>query len=70
MIDAIKNKRPNWEKFVGLRFQKRITLIPGVRLNIGMKGCSLSLGPRGFSLNVGLNKSIWKCWPSRYRFIF
>ncbi|HAU0282332.1 TPA: DUF4236 domain-containing protein [Legionella pneumophila] len=40
---------------VALRFQRRITLIPGVRLNIGKKGGSLSFGPRGASINVGKN---------------
>ncbi|HBD9320254.1 TPA: DUF4236 domain-containing protein [Legionella pneumophila] len=40
---------------MALRFQRRITLIPGVRLNIGKKGGSLSFGPRGASINVGKN---------------
>lgn len=38
-----------------LRFQKRITLIPGVRLNIGKKEASLSFGPGGASINIGKN---------------
>ncbi|QMT61831.1 DUF4236 domain-containing protein [Legionella sp. PC997] len=38
---------------MALRFQKRVTLIPGVRLNFGKRGVSLSMGPRGSSMNVG-----------------
>ncbi|WP_454783301.1 DUF4236 domain-containing protein [Legionella sp. WA2022007384] len=38
---------------MALRFRRRITLLPGVRLNIGKKGGSLSLGPRGTSINIG-----------------
>lgn len=38
---------------MALRFQKRFTLIPGVRLSFGKKGVSLSLGPRGCSINFG-----------------
>lgn len=32
---------------MGFRFQKRITLLPGVRMNPGKSGASLSVGPRG-----------------------
>jgi hypothetical protein len=38
---------------MALRFQKRFTVMPGVRLNFGKRGVSLSLGPRGSSVNVG-----------------
>lgn len=38
---------------MALRFSRRITLIPGVRLNIGKKGVSLSAGPRGSSISTG-----------------
>lgn len=38
---------------MGIRFQKRISIIPGVRLNLGMRGISASVGPRGASLSVG-----------------
>jgi len=37
---------------VGFRFQRRITLFPGVRLNISKSGMSLSIGPRGLSLTI------------------
>jgi len=37
---------------VGFRFQRRITLFPGVRLNISKTGISLSIGPRGLSLTI------------------
>lgn len=38
---------------MSLRFQKRITLFPGVRLNLSTGMPSLSIGPRGASLTVG-----------------
>ncbi|MGJ4924829.1 DUF4236 domain-containing protein [Bradyrhizobium sp. HKCCYLRH2015] len=38
---------------MGLRFRKSIKLIPGVRLNIGLRRSSLSLGGKGFTYNVG-----------------
>lgn len=48
---------------MGLRFQKRVTLFPGVRLNfsgggisttIGVRGASVNIGPGGANLNLGL----------------
>lgn len=47
---------PTTERFRKLemiRFQKRLSLLPGVRLNISKSGISTSLGPRGASINVG-----------------
>ncbi len=38
---------------MGLRFRKSIRLIPGVRLNIGLRRSSLSFGGKGFTYNVG-----------------
>ena len=38
---------------MGLRFQKRIRVLPGVRVNVGLRGVSTSLGVRGASLTVG-----------------
>ncbi|MBA3412704.1 MAG: DUF4236 domain-containing protein [Actinobacteria bacterium] len=38
---------------MGVRFRKRKRLAPGVDLNIGKRGGSLSFGPRGARLNVG-----------------
>lgn len=38
---------------MAFRFQRRIRLAPGVRLNIGKGGLGLSVGPRGASLSVG-----------------
>lgn len=38
---------------MGFRFSKRITLMPGLRLNLGLGGASLSAGPRGASVTVG-----------------
>lgn len=40
---------------MGLRFRKSIKLIPGVRLNVGLKRSSLSFGGKGFTYNVGSN---------------
>lgn len=38
---------------MGFRFFRRITLIPGVTLNLSKGGGSLSLGPRGAKVTVG-----------------
>ncbi|MBB3329168.1 hypothetical protein BDK63_000004 [Halomonas campaniensis] len=38
---------------MGFRFQRRIRLAPGVRLNLSKRGLGLSVGPRGASLSVG-----------------
>ncbi len=38
---------------MGFRFQRRITILPGVRLNLSKSGVSLSLGPRGASVSIG-----------------
>ena len=38
---------------VSLRFQRRIQVFPGVRLNVGLRGVSTSLGVPGASLTVG-----------------
>lgn len=37
---------------MGWRFQKRITIFPGFRLNLSRRGISTSIGPRGASLTV------------------
>ena len=38
---------------VGFRFQRRISIFPGVSLNIGKRGTSLSVGPRGARTTIG-----------------
>ncbi|MGG0643521.1 DUF4236 domain-containing protein [Sporosarcina gallistercoris] len=38
---------------MGFRFQKRIKIAPGVRVNISKSGFSTSIGPRGASVTVG-----------------
>lgn len=38
---------------MAFRFQKRIKIAPGVRINIGKTGISTTLGPRGASVNIG-----------------
>ncbi|WP_371422632.1 DUF4236 domain-containing protein [Tardiphaga sp.] len=42
---------------MGLRFRKSIKLVPGVRLNIGLRRTSLSFGGKGFTYNLGSNGS-------------
>lgn len=42
---------------MGLRFRKSIKLVPGVRLNIGLRRTSLSFGGKGLTYNVGSNGS-------------
>jgi hypothetical protein len=37
-----------------LRFQRRICIAPGVRLNLGLHGVGVSVGPRG--LHVGIKR--------------
>jgi hypothetical protein len=39
--------------FRGLRFQKRLNLAPGVRVNLSKSGASTSIGPRGADVNIG-----------------
>jgi hypothetical protein len=39
---------------MSLRFYRRIRILPGVRLNLGLHGAGLSVGPRG--LHVGINR--------------
>ena len=43
---------------MGFRFSKRITLLPGVRMNISKSGASLSVGPRGASVTMG-NRGVY-----------
>ena len=38
---------------MGLRFQRRIRIAPGVHLNLSKSGLGLSLGPRGASVSFG-----------------
>jgi hypothetical protein len=40
---------------MGFRFQKRIRILPGVRINLFKSGLSTSLGPRGADVNIGKN---------------
>ena len=37
-----------------LRFRRSIKILPGVRVNLGLHGAGLSVGPRG--LHVGINR--------------
>jgi hypothetical protein len=37
----------------GLRFQKRLQVLPGVRINLSKSGASASVGPRGADVNIG-----------------
>ena len=38
---------------MGFRFQNRISILPGVRINLSKSGASASLGPRGADVNIG-----------------
>jgi hypothetical protein len=38
---------------MGFRFQKRISLFPGIRLNLSKSGASVTLGKPGLSMNLG-----------------
>lgn len=38
---------------MGFRFQRRLQIIPGVRLNVGTRATSVSIGHRGAWLTVG-----------------
>ncbi len=38
---------------MGWRFQRRRRLLPGVRLNVGKRGPSVTVGPRGARLTAG-----------------
>ena len=38
---------------MGFRFRRSVKLFPGVRLNFGKKGTSVSIGPRGAKVTVG-----------------
>jgi hypothetical protein len=38
---------------MAIRFQRRISIVPGVRLNVSKSGLGLSVGPRGASISVG-----------------
>jgi len=40
---------------MGLRFQKRISLLKGITLNLSKSGASVTLGKKGASINVGKN---------------
>lgn len=40
---------------MGWRFQKRITILPGIRLNLSRGGISASIGPKGATVTVGKN---------------
>lgn len=39
----------------GLRFQKRLRIGPGLRINLSKSGASTTLGPRGAGVTIGRN---------------
>ena len=39
-------------RFHGLRFQRRIRVLPGVHLNLSLSGIGVSVGPRGLHAGV------------------
>ena len=38
----------------GVRFQKRVSVLPGVKINLSKSGASTSIGGKGASVNLGL----------------
>lgn len=38
---------------MGFRFQRRVRIAPGIRLNFSTRGMSTTIGPRGASINLG-----------------
>lgn len=41
---------------MGLRFRRRVKIMPGLRLNLSRRGGSLSVGGPGATLNLGRGK--------------
>jgi hypothetical protein len=41
---------------MGFRFQKRISILPGVRINLSKGGVSTSLGGHGATVNLGTKR--------------
>jgi hypothetical protein len=39
-------------RFHGLRFQRRIRVLPGVHVNLSLSGIGVSIGPRGLHAGV------------------
>ena len=37
---------------MGFRFQKRISILPGISINLGKRGASVSVGPRGLKTTI------------------
>lgn len=42
---------------MGLRFRKSVKLFPGIRLNLGKKGASVTVGRRGASMTFGKKRT-------------
>ena len=42
---------------MGLRFRKRIKILPGITLNLSKSGVSTSIGKKGLTVNVGHGKT-------------
>lgn len=40
---------------MGIRFRKRIKILPGIHVNISKSGTSLNVGPRGANVSIGKN---------------
>jgi len=41
---------------MGLRFSRRVSIVPGLRVNFSKSGPSLSIGHRGFWYTIGQNR--------------
>lgn len=42
---------------MGFRFRRSIKIMPGLRLNVGKRGSSISIGGKGFTHNIGTRGS-------------
>ena len=38
---------------MGVRFNKRVNILPWLKVNVGKSGLSLTIGPKGKTLNIG-----------------
>lgn len=57
---------------MGLNFRKRVTILPGLTLNFGKRGTSVTVGKRGASMTFGKNGTYAKPtnWAKTYLSLF
>ena len=44
---------------MGIQFRKSIKIAPGIKINIGKKNTSVSVGPSGAKVTMGTNCKNW-----------